>query len=122
MVELRAYFDFILRKFHVFFYRLHLNILRYDSIKLSIFFSFVFHRTIWNWNNTISKVAQFLSRNIGGDILSLDEWIIIIQTLIYGIVVILLIKYWKLIWRFIIWIILIITFPIRFIVRGIIRR
>lgn len=115
MIEVRAYFDFIVRKFHVLFYRLHLNILRFDSKSVMRFLTFVFYRIKWNWNEMILKIAQSFSQTISQEILSINEWKIIIESIIYGFLGILLFKYWRYFLKFIISLIYGIFFPIRFI-------
>lgn len=114
MVQLAACFDFLLRKFHLFFYRFHLVVLRFDSNSLMRFFTFAARRVGWNWDTMISKSANYLSRLVGNDVLSVEDWMIIIQSVVYGFLGILLMKYWKLIWRGIVGLIYGMTFPVRF--------
>ena len=114
MIRLRASFDFLFRKLHVFFYRLHIYSIQENSNTIRRFFIFVFYRIQWNWNEILRGFARYLSRSIG-NVLSIEEVFLIIQSALYGGIVLLGITYRKLLWNGIIPIIYRITYPIRFV-------
>lgn len=112
MVEVLAYFDFLIRKFHVLFYRLEVDLPRYFN-SFERFSSIIFYRMFWNIAINLERFAFTLSRLPMCSIFDGDEWYFIINVALIIFIGIVVIVSRRVIYSIILWIVGVITFPIR---------
>jgi hypothetical protein len=109
MVEALAYGDYIIRKGHVFFYRL----LEVELPRYRLFLSIVCHRILWNADRLIEKVAVSLSRLPLSALLSAGEWYAILNLSLGLLLLWAVFALRKVAWAMVCRVVAIVTYPLR---------